>query len=226
MNRLAPVKQPDDRVARLLERAAAEVRPDPLYRRRLRADLVNRHVALREGLITEPRPQREMGRLGRAVLYASLATALSVSAVGAAAQDAVPGDLLYSMKLQLEDIRLRIASPALRHDLLAQALDERLEEVEQLARRGEWQRAAGAAIAAEAAEDRLSTDGMAIGRQDADEMQRHVVVLTDLLADAPPSARNGLERALDAATFGPARGASQDPGSTSNGSHADDEDPQ
>lgn len=216
----------DDPVAQLLERAVADLRPDPLYRRRLRADTVNRHVALREGLIAVPRARGEMGRLGRAVLYASLATALSVSAVGAAAQDAVPGDLLYPMKLQLEDIRLRIASPALRHDLLAQALDERLDEVEQLAQRGEWQRAAGAAGAAEAAEGRLTTDSAALGRLDADEMQRHVVVLTDLLADAPPSARNGLERALDAATFGPARGASRDPGSTSNGGHAGEEDPQ
>ena len=216
----------DDPMVELLKRAASDVRPDPLYRRRLRADTVNRHVALREGLIARPRPQREMGKLSRAVLYASLATALSVSAVGAAAQDAVPGDLLYPMKMQLEDIRLRIASPALRHDLLAQALDERLEEVEQLAQRGEWQRAAGAVEAVEAAEGRLSTDGTALGRLDADEMQQHVVVLTDLLADAPPSARNGLERALDAATFGPARGASQDPGSTSNGGHAGEEDPQ
>ena len=215
----------DDPVVQLLERAASAVRPDPLYRRRLRADTVNRHVALREGLIAVPRVRGEMGRLGRAVLYASLATALSVSAVGAVAQDAVPGDLLYPMKLQLEDMRLRIASPSLRHDWLVQALDERLEEVEQLARRGEWQRAAGAAEAAEAAEGRLSRDSAALGRRDADEMQRHVIVLADLLADAPASARNGLERALDAATFGPARGASQDPGSTSNGGHAGEEDP-
>ena len=223
MNRAEDRSAFDDDLAQLLERAAADLRPDPLYRRRLRADTVNRHVALREGLIAVPRARGEMGRVGRAVLYASLATALSVSAVGAAAQDAVPGDLLYPMKLQLEDIRLRIASPALRHDLLAQALGERLDEVEQLAQRGEWQRAAGAA---EAAEGRLSTDGTALGRLDADEMRRHVILLTDLLADAPASARNGLERALDAATFGPARGASQDPGSTSNGSHAGDEDPQ
>lgn len=226
MNRAEHRSELDDRLEQLLQRAIAGPRPDPLYRRRLRTEVVNRHVAMREGLIDRPRPQREMGKLGRAMLYASLATALSVSAVGAAAQDALPGDLLYPMKLQLEDIRLRIASPALRHDLLAQALDERLDEVEQLARRGEWQRAAGAAGAAEAAEGRLSTDGTALGRLDADEMQRHVVVLTDLLADAPSSARNGLERALDAATFGPARGASQDPGSTSNGGHAGDEDPQ
>jgi len=226
MNRAEDRSAFDDDLAQLLERAAADLRPDPLYRRRLRADTVNRHVALREGLIAVPRARGEMGRVGRAVLYASLATALSVSAVGAAAQDAVPGDLLYPMKLQLEDIRLRIASPALRHDLLAQALGERLDEVEQLAQRGEWQRAAGAAGAAEAAEGRLSTDGTVLGRLDADEMQRHVILLTDLLADAPASARNGLERALDAATFGPARGASQDPASTSNGGHAGEEDPQ
>ena len=226
MNRTEHGNELDEGLEQLLQRAIAGSRPDPLYRRRLRTDVVNRHVALREGLITAPRPPREMGKLGRAVLYASLATALSASAVGAAAQDAVPGDLLYPMKLQLEDIRLRIASPSLRHDLLAQALGERLEEVEQLARRGEWQRATGAAEAAEAAEGRLSTYGTALGQLDAVEMQRHVLVLTDLLADAPPSARNGLERALDAATFGPARGASQDPGSTSNGGRAGDEDPQ
>src|SRR3972149_5661286 len=119
MNRAEDRSAFDDDLAQLLERAVGDLRPAPLYRRRLRADTVNRHVALPEGLLAGPRARGEMGRVGRAVLYASLATALSVAAVGAAAQDAVPGDLLYPMKLQLEDIRVRIASPAPPPPLLA-----------------------------------------------------------------------------------------------------------
>lgn len=221
MNRADQRTAPDDPIVRLLERAAADLRPDPLYRRRLRADVVNRHLATREGLIVRPRSRNEMGKLGRAVLYASLATAFSVSAAGAAAQDAVPGDTLYPMKLQLEEIRLRIAPPGLRDDLLAQALDERLEEVEQLAHLGEWQRAAQAVAAVEDAETRLASAGAPLGRQDAAELDRHVVVLTDLLAEAPASARGGLERALQAASFGESRGSSGEPRSTSNGHKGD-----
>lgn len=204
MNPAAHPSSTEEQVIRLLERAAAELRPDALYRRRLRAEVVNRHVATREGLIARPRtgPRREMGKLGRAVLYASLGTALSVTAVGAAAQDSVPGDPLYTVKLQLEELRLRIASPALRYDLLVMALDERIEEIAALADRGDWHGAASAAAAVEATEKRLEGAGAALGH-DAGHLSQdghQVEVLTQLLAEAPASARNGLERALEAVT--------------------------
>ena len=52
-----------------------------------------------------------MGVLGRGVLYASLLTAVGVSAVGAAAQESLPGDSLYAVKLQLEEVRMLVAPP-------------------------------------------------------------------------------------------------------------------
>ena len=123
----------DDAMLRRLERALARLEPDPLFRRRLRGQVVNLHVAAREGLIRQPRPRRSMGRLGRAVLYGSLMLALSVSAAGAAAQESLPGDLLYGVKLQLEEIRMQVAPPSVRDDLAAMALAERVEELEALA---------------------------------------------------------------------------------------------
>ena len=187
----------DDPMLQRLERSISAVEPDPLFRRRLRGEVVNRHVATREGLVRAPRRQREMGRLGRATLYASLAVALSVSAAGAASQGALPGDALYSVKLQLEEIRMRIAPPSLRDDLAAMALEERLDEVEALAAEGAWSRIAGAAAGVAAAEDRLA--GYAgIDADDVAAIHRHTQVLEALLATAPASARGGLETALQA----------------------------
>jgi hypothetical protein len=211
----------DEALLRRLERATGELRPDPLYRRRLRAEVVNRHVAAREGLIERPRPQRrEMGRLGRAVLYASLVTALSVTAVGAAAQDALPGDGLYPIKRQLEELRLRIAPPALRDDLLALALEERLGEVEELAARGEWQGAERAAAAASEVATRLAALGAPLDAADQARLDGHLAVLAELLARAPEAARDGLERAMDAAGFGAQHGSGGPPsGSGGPGDH-------
>src|SRR5512142_1012045 len=103
----APV-QPDDPVARLIERTSARLRPDARYRRRLRSHVVNQYVAVREGLAPPVPRRKEMGAIGRAVLLSSLALAVSVTAVGAASASALPGDSLYPVKRQLEQIRIDI----------------------------------------------------------------------------------------------------------------------
>jgi hypothetical protein len=198
----------DPIVAARVERHLRRIQPDPMFRRRLRGQVVNRYVATREGMIVAvpPRPgRREMGALGRGVLVGSLLTVMGVSAVGAAAQESLPGDALYAVKLQLEDLRMRVAPPGLRDDLAAMALDERLEEVERLAAAGLWQLVDDAAARAAQAEQELAaiTNESAAGVDHpgrGDAIEGHVVRLEELIVTAPASARDGLTRALEAST--------------------------
>jgi hypothetical protein len=155
-----------------------------------------------------------MGRLGRAVLYASLGVALTATAAGAAAQESLPGDLLYTAKLRLEEIRIEIAPASVRVDLAAIAVEERLAEVETLAAAGEWARVYSAAPMLDAAVDRLAAFGLPNDAAQLRGVQRHAAVLTELLQDAPAAAQAGLERALGASTGG---GAGEPPAGSASG---------
>jgi len=216
----------DPIMAARIERHVHRIQPDPLFRRRLRTVVVNRYVAAREGLAAPPLARRlarrEMGALGRGVLYASLLSAVSMSAVAAASQESLPGDALYDVKIQLEQVRIRIAPPGLRDDLASMALDERLDEMEELASMGRWQLvddAAANVIAAEAQVDRLS-EAQPGGSSAASSavLQGHADRLAELMTTAPTSALHGLERALQASmgsTGTPGQPQSGDQSSTS-----------
>ncbi|HEX9635513.1 MAG TPA: DUF5667 domain-containing protein [Candidatus Limnocylindria bacterium] len=190
----------DEAFAENLERSLRRLEPDAMYRRRLRGEVLNRHVAMREGLVQPPRRLREMGALGRGVLYASLAVAIAASTAGAAAAESLPGDPLYPVKLQFEEIRLQIAPPAMRADLMAMALGERLDELEELARAGRWSQIAGVAQAVAEAEERLAGALSAPGQMAVEELSKHVAVLEALVDTAPAHAQDGLQQAIQAAT--------------------------
>jgi hypothetical protein len=190
----------DEAMAQQLARSLRLLEPDALFRRRLRGAILNRYVATREGLVQEPGQRRGMGVLARGVLYASLAVALSVSAAGAAAAASLPGDLLYPVKLQLEDVRLQVASPSTRADLLAMALEERLDELEQLAANGDWAEVAVAAQGVAAAEERLAVAAVDPQQVVVDAISQHTAVLEVLITAAPTSARQGLEQAIQASS--------------------------
>jgi hypothetical protein len=193
----------DDATLRRMERVYRRLQPDPLFRRRLRSEVLNRYVAEREGYLRRPGARREMGKVGRAVLYASLGLAVSVSVAGAAADRALPGDLLYAMKLQLEDIRMRVAPPSVRDDLAVMALGERVDELERLAAAGSWRLVAAAAARVTAAEEALHALDPAAGSAAASQA---LEALEAVLADAPPQAQAGLERALaNVESLAPAR---------------------
>jgi hypothetical protein len=189
----------DEAFAERLERSLRRLEPDALYRRRLRGSVLNHFVATREGLVQPSRGRREMGALGRGVLYASLAVVLSTSAAGVAAAESLPGDPLYPVKLQYEEIRLHMAPPAIRADLMAMALDERLDELEALARAGRWSHVAGAAQGVAEAEERLAGVRGAPGQAAVDELTEHAAVLEALVDRAPPAARDDIHRAIQAA---------------------------
>jgi len=213
----------DPIIAARIERHLRRIQPDPLFRQRLRSVVVNRYVASREGLALpalRPRARRQMGLLGRGVLYASLVTAASVSAVGAAAQGSLPGDALYGVKLEIEELRMRVAPPGLRDDLAAMALDQRLDEVEQLASAGRWSlvpEAAGRAAAAEAALERLAPGAASSLLTGENSMERHAERLAQLMATAPVSALDGLQRALSASTAAHASNGSRGSGNGGSG---------
>jgi hypothetical protein len=189
----------DEAFAESLERSLGRLEPDGLYRSRLRGAVLNHYVAMREGLVQAPRRPRVMGALGRAVLFASLAVTLAASATGAAAAESLPGDPLYPVKLQFEEIRLQIAPHALRADLMAMALDERLDELEALAWAGRWSQVAVVAQAVAQAEERLAGARGAPGQAAVDELSKHAAVLEALVDTAPAAAQGVIHRAIQAA---------------------------
>jgi hypothetical protein len=189
----------EDPLARRLRAWTHRMHPDPLFERRLRGEILNRHVAAREGGGSVPRSRRrELGALGRAVLYASFALAVGVTAVGAAAQGAVPGDPLYPVKLRIEELRIEVAPAGMRPQLVAARLDERLAELEVLAERGAWSEVVTAAQKVDDTATRLAAFGLGADTPGHDAVERHTEILAALAAEAPAAAREGLAHAIEA----------------------------
>ncbi len=124
----------DDAVERYLVSLQSRIAPDPLFRRRLRSQAINRFVAAREQQRTDSARAmtRQMGRIGRACLYASLALATSAAGALGASQEALPGDALYAVKLRIEQLRFQVTPAHLQGVLSANVLAERLEEMTRL----------------------------------------------------------------------------------------------
>lgn len=174
----------DEAIERYVEAIRLELQPDPLYRRRLRGIVVNRFVAAREGSVTAAEP-RVMSRIGRAVLYASFAMAISVTSVMAASQEALPGELLYPLKQRVEQMRFEVLPAHLHDDLEAAALGERIDELARLALRGDHEGVAELALLIEREYEGLTPafpeEGGAVDRQ--------LAVLSELLERLPENAR-------------------------------------
>jgi hypothetical protein len=185
---------------RYLDVVYRELEPDPLFRRRLRGTVVNRFVAEREGAAWPelPRPHR-MGALGRACLYASLATAISVSGVMAASEAAVPGDLLYPLKLSIEEVRAHVAPAHLQDELAAYALGERIDELGRLIESGDLARATELATTIGRTYEQLVTTSEGSDLR-VERLATHLARLDDVLGRVPANAREAIERAM---TFAP-----------------------
>lgn len=182
----------DETIERYLTAARAEFEPDPSFRRRLRGHVMNRFVAAREGQVAAAGPPaKEMGRLGRAVLYASFALSLSVTGAMAASQQAIPGDSLYALKLQIEQLRLQVLPMRLHDDLAAHALGERIKELSRLTESGNWSAATAHADAVEAAYDRV----VALS-PDVETLAGHLAVPRGLLQRLPEPAQHAVDRSL------------------------------
>lgn len=184
---------------RHLRRQAIGLGPDPLFGRRLRGELLNRHVAMREGAApTTGAVRAEMGRLGRACLYASVLIAAGVGGTMAASQGALPGDALYPVKLEIEQLRLQ-ALPAEHHDDLAAAmLAERVWELGMLIEAGDDAAAAAMVAPIQDAIDRLAAHGLALPAGLA-QTTPHLEVLQRLIDRLPAAAEAAIERRIEQA---------------------------
>jgi hypothetical protein len=186
----------DEAVERYLTAIREELAPDPLFHRRLRGEVMNRYVAAREGIADAVPRRRSMGKLGRAVLYASFTIALSTTSVLAASQVALPGDVLYPLKRHVESLRMEVLPAYLHHDLAAYELAERIDELARLTAKGDLARAT--AIANEVAQDYEAfldvADASGVVTED-----RYLTVLTALLDRLPESAQEAVEAVIDRA---------------------------
>jgi hypothetical protein len=183
----APVS--DETVERHVAAIRASIGPDPLFRRRLRGHVMNRYVATREG-IGPPRAVREMGRIGRAVLVASFALSLSVTGAMAASQQSIPGDIFYAMKLQLEELRMRVLPDDLHDELAGHVLAERIAELDRLVASGNPDAIEAQADAVAAAYEAV----LALGGPDA--LADELSVATSLVDRLPEEARIAVQSAL------------------------------
>lgn len=211
-----PATVSDEAVERYLAAVRADLSVDPLFRRRLRGAVVNRFVADREASTSMRRGRRQMGGLGRAVLYASFALSVSVTTAMAASQGAVPGDALYPLKVQIEQLRLQALPVQFHDDLAAHSLGERIHELGVLAERGDWARVTSLAAAVTREYEHFVDTTRGHGAS-----ANSLVVLTALLDRLPERAqtaimdvRDGVEDAAEEAGIGerPAGGQGSEPG--------------
>jgi hypothetical protein len=139
-------------------------------------------------------------------LVAALTAVSLAGAATAGASSALPGDALYPVKQVTEAIALQTAtSDEVRQQIILLQADARLEETGQLLALG---RDADADANADRYDQTIEQAAAAVDAMPSAEssraelearLQAHRATLADLLQDAPPPARAGLERAIGAA---------------------------
>jgi hypothetical protein len=216
----------DEAVERRLAALFSHLEPDPLFRRRMRSEALNRFVAAREG-ISVPLPDRAarstMGSLGRACLYASLTLSVSAASVLAASQGALPGETLYGLKLQIEQVRMEVLPGHLHEQLVANALTERIDEMARLADADNLDQALAMAPQVEAGLEQLlavqeSTEAVAA----TDGIEQQLLVLDALIEQLPERARSAIDTAIEGVPgLHLGQGGSVPPGRNGRGPQAD-----
>lgn len=139
---------------------------------------------------------------------------LLASGVGtvAASNQSLPGETLYPVKRFSEDVRLQLASEQQKANLLVDFAQERIEEAEELLASGQMLDAevvgdllAASDIALQSLENAPDNASPELAEQLVEVSARQEVVLTGVLASAPPAAQSGLQRALEASQHGQQR---------------------
>ena len=206
----------DEAIERYLAALHAACEPDPLFRRRLRSDAVNQFVAAREGITRPLRAgirRRQMGRVGRATLYASFSLGMSAASVLAASQEALPGEALYGLKQRIEELRWDVVPAHLHGDLAAYALGERIEEMVRLAEAGNLELAIAMAPTIDRDYERVVALGQTDDAARADRIARHLAVLEGLLDKLPANAQAAVQNVIDGTPgLGQGAGAGPNPG--------------
>ena len=175
------------------------------------SDVTARHLAaLREdraqNVVVAPVVRRRGLRVAAASLAAAMILVLGAGSAVAASSSALPGDTLYGVKRAVERVSLAMhRDPVGRAALQLRFAEIRLAEIRDLLAAG---RAADEAVdgledALVAAEEE-ALHAVALGR-DADALlahvqemiEKHVSVLTDVLAKVPDQAKDAIQRAID-----------------------------
>lgn len=205
-----PATLSDEAIERYVAAIRSQIQPDPFFRRRLRGHVMNRYVAAREGH-PDGRPlAKEMGRIGRAVLYSSFALGVSVTGVMAGSQQAIPGDLLYPLKRHIEELRVHILPAHFQDELAAHNLGQRIEELHRLADAGMW-----AAVVAQVEAVETAYGAVLASPGNAESLGAHVAVVTRLIEQLPEPTRIAVENVMTEMPYGTGRG--EDPGASPTG---------
>jgi len=186
----------DEAVRRYVEAIRPQLEPDRAFQRRLRGEMLNRYVVARGEARTSALPAAARS-VARAAMLASLALAITVGGTMAASQSAIPGDLLYPVKREIEELRVTLLPQSFRGELATYSLAERIHELGRLVEAGEWELAAGLAGSIEDAVATLAGLGMTPSTDGA--LAEPIATLTVLLQSLPPEAQTAVEEALDAA---------------------------
>ncbi|MGI8658373.1 MAG: hypothetical protein ACR2K4_06350 [Candidatus Limnocylindria bacterium] len=189
----------DDAVERYLAGLESRIVADPLFRRRLRSDSINRFVMAREQLPHESQghARRHMGRLGRACLYASVTLATTAAGVLGASEQALPGDALYGVKLRIEELRFDIVPAELHAVLAADVIAQRIDEMARLIGSGRSAEARAMAPVIASDIDELVSLEAAGGAAAEARIEANLVVLERMIEDLPISADSAVREAWD-----------------------------
>lgn len=151
------------------------------------------------------RDATSLGRLGpqgsirrvRAMVSIAIALVIAFAATFSASASALPGDLLYGLKLGIEDYRLSVTdNPVARSVYLSELIETRLGELEQLAVRGD---SMGLNTSAQRLVLHLSGASYSVDSLPLDAAIAHSqVVLLELSGELPEGTEQGLQQALNA----------------------------
>lgn len=185
-------------LARSLEASVSDVAPTPQFRTAARRRLLQRIA--RPPRVASPR-RMSVGEQARRLVFrlavAMTAMGLAGGMAASASATALPGDLLYPMKQASENLALEFArDDSARQQILMQQADTRVDEAARLLDEG---RADDAAATAERYADTITSLPVSPELDSAQaSLRANEVRLHDLLQAAPPPARVGLQRALQA----------------------------
>jgi hypothetical protein len=184
-----------------LRRSLSPAPAEPAQRGRVWARLAPRLSARRPSA----RPVWPVLRPAYALASLAVVVVLGLGTTTAyASEAALPGDVLYSVKLGLERAQLALSvTPVGDSDLIERFADRRVEEIEALTARGRWRDVEEALQAYPAIVDEMVAASQASGLESqAARLNHHLEVLTRVGANTPAEARPALLRALEHADRG------------------------
>jgi hypothetical protein len=175
------------------------------FRRELRARL------MREAQVTLVPKRRETAWTAwlRPALAAGLAALVLIVGAGSAAANSVPGDVTFGLKRAIEEVRVALTFDDVeRVRVLAEIVDERLSELEQVAARDDKAPTASEEYAVAVMRFRAAVDALQEAAPEADKSElaqdvadaareKHEMILEQLRARLSERAQESVDRAIE-----------------------------